>query len=162
MRQEFERHRFVKNLDTINVLLFKGTAELEETLYMWKTANHVMRYFKDVEQLETEARTSGWLNGFLAGRSTTPNWNSVSRIDKFLFILFLFYFSFLIQWGEWRNLLQGNKKNKNETPWKWVRLYSITRIGLKFLFFFWLLNFFVILKLYFKPTARQLTWTCAG
>jgi NADH dehydrogenase (ubiquinone) 1 alpha subcomplex subunit 6 len=33
MRQEFEKNRFVRDLDTINVLLFKGWTELEETLY---------------------------------------------------------------------------------------------------------------------------------
>ena len=67
MRQEFEKNRYVDNLDAINVLLFRGVLELEETLYMWKTVNHVMNYFKDAEDLEEEGRKKDFLSGFLEG-----------------------------------------------------------------------------------------------
>jgi NADH dehydrogenase (ubiquinone) 1 alpha subcomplex subunit 6 len=46
MREEFEKNRYVKNLDVINAVLMKGTMELEEMLHMWKTHSHVMKYFK--------------------------------------------------------------------------------------------------------------------
>ena len=66
MRQEFEKNRYVRDLDAINVLLFKGVAELEETLYMWKTQSHVLKYFKDPEDAQEDERKSrgGWLQAF--------------------------------------------------------------------------------------------------
>lgn len=63
MRQEFEKNRFVDNLDVKNMMIFRGTAELEETLYKWKTTNHVMKYFK--EDYETKAtQKKGFLQEF--------------------------------------------------------------------------------------------------
>lgn len=63
MREEFEKNRYVDNLNVINTLLMKGQAEFEETIHMWKTANHVMKYFKDAEDVAVERQKSG---GFLA------------------------------------------------------------------------------------------------
>jgi NADH dehydrogenase (ubiquinone) 1 alpha subcomplex subunit 6 len=59
MREEFEKNRYVDNLDVINTLLVKGQAEFEETIHMWKTVNHVMKYFKDAEDLAEERKKSG-------------------------------------------------------------------------------------------------------
>ncbi|ABN67400.1 NADH-ubiquinone oxidoreductase B14 subunit (Complex I-B14) (CI-B14) [Scheffersomyces stipitis CBS 6054] len=47
IRQEFERQRFVNNLDVSNVLLMKGQMEFQELINFWKQQCHVLRYFDD-------------------------------------------------------------------------------------------------------------------
>ena len=72
MRQQVEKHRYVTNLDTINMLTFQGAVELEETLYMWKTQSHVMKYFKEPEQqLEQQLnrQKNGWLDSFYSDKN---------------------------------------------------------------------------------------------
>lgn len=69
MREEFEKNRFVDNLDTINVLLMKGQMELEETLYMWKTRGHVEHMFsKESHEIVKENEKKSWMSGFLDGK----------------------------------------------------------------------------------------------
>ncbi|CCG81485.1 putative NADH-ubiquinone oxidoreductase B14 subunit [Taphrina deformans PYCC 5710] len=43
IRQEFERNRYVSDLPTIDVLLFKGQIEYQETVNFWKQQSHVMK-----------------------------------------------------------------------------------------------------------------------
>ena len=47
IRQEFEKNRFVRDLSVVDILLFKGRIELEETLNLFKQPTHVMRFFAD-------------------------------------------------------------------------------------------------------------------
>lgn len=47
IRQEFERQRFVKDLNITNVLYMKGQMEFQELINFWKQQCHVMRYFED-------------------------------------------------------------------------------------------------------------------
>merc|ERR1712113_534896 len=49
IRQEFEKHRYVKQLSVIDVLLFQSNAEFQETLNFWKQLAHVMKYFRPEE-----------------------------------------------------------------------------------------------------------------
>lgn len=47
IRQEFERQRFVNDLDVTNVLYAKGQMEFQELINFWKQQCHVLRYFED-------------------------------------------------------------------------------------------------------------------
>ncbi|KAK6201698.1 NADH-ubiquinone oxidoreductase B14 subunit (CI-B14) [Scheffersomyces amazonensis] len=47
IRQEFERQRYVGDLDTANILLAKGQMEFQELINFWKQQCHVLRYFDD-------------------------------------------------------------------------------------------------------------------
>jgi NADH dehydrogenase (ubiquinone) 1 alpha subcomplex subunit 6 len=65
IREEFERHRDVKDLAVIDILLFKGRQEYQETMNAWKQETHIMRYFaKD----DAPPKPQGFLEKFLAGR----------------------------------------------------------------------------------------------
>ncbi|KAH9248694.1 hypothetical protein BSLG_004571 [Batrachochytrium salamandrivorans] len=66
IRQEFEKHRYVKDLHVIDVLLFKGRTEYEETLNFWKQKTHVMRFFSN-DPYES-ATKDGFLGKFFDGR----------------------------------------------------------------------------------------------
>ncbi|ODV69513.1 NADH dehydrogenase, alpha subcomplex, subunit 6, partial [Hyphopichia burtonii NRRL Y-1933] len=50
IRQEFERQRFVKDLEVSNVLYMKGQMEYQELMNFWKQQCHVLRYFEDQDQ----------------------------------------------------------------------------------------------------------------
>ncbi|KAF9734053.1 hypothetical protein PMIN06_006307 [Paraphaeosphaeria minitans] len=68
MRQEFERHRYVNQIKTVDVLLFNSHQEFQETLNYWKQLSHVLKYFRTEE--EPKARLpSNFINGFLEGRN---------------------------------------------------------------------------------------------
>ncbi|KAJ3298434.1 NADH dehydrogenase 1 alpha subcomplex subunit 6 ndufa6 [Borealophlyctis nickersoniae] len=45
VRQEFEKHKDVRDPQIIDVLLLKGRNELTETLNQWKMHDHVFRFF---------------------------------------------------------------------------------------------------------------------
>jgi NADH dehydrogenase (ubiquinone) 1 alpha subcomplex subunit 6 len=64
MRQEFEKNRYLQNLDVINVSLMKGIMELEEMLYMWKTPSHMMKYFKEPQEIKQEFQKIDFLSSF--------------------------------------------------------------------------------------------------
>jgi len=66
IRQEFEKHRFVKDLPAIDMLVFKGTAEFQETLNYWKQEGHIMQYFKTEEE-PLMKRPQSFLGKFLEG-----------------------------------------------------------------------------------------------
>ncbi|KAF2114748.1 hypothetical protein BDV96DRAFT_575830 [Lophiotrema nucula] len=68
VRQEFERHRYVKQLKTVDVLLFNSHQEFQETLNYWKQMTHVLKYFRTEE--DPKARLpANFINGFLEGRN---------------------------------------------------------------------------------------------
>jgi NADH dehydrogenase (ubiquinone) 1 alpha subcomplex subunit 6 len=45
IRENFHKHKDVKDPQIVDILVFKGASELEEALLLWKTHSHVMRYF---------------------------------------------------------------------------------------------------------------------
>ncbi|KAJ3361822.1 hypothetical protein GGF32_006998 [Allomyces javanicus] len=66
VRAEFEKHRYVEDLGTIDVMLWKGHLELQETLNLWKQTTHIMRYFENREF--GDQKKGAFLDKFLAGR----------------------------------------------------------------------------------------------
>jgi len=68
IRQEFERHRYVAHLKTVDMLLFQSHAEYQETLNYWKQLSHVLKYFRAEE--DPKARLpKNFISGFLEGRN---------------------------------------------------------------------------------------------
>jgi len=68
MRQEFERHRYVKQLQVVDMLLFQSHAEFQETLNYWKQLSHVMKYFR-AEEDPSAKLPKNFISGFLEGRN---------------------------------------------------------------------------------------------
>ncbi|KAF2750313.1 NADH dehydrogenase, alpha subcomplex, subunit 6 [Sporormia fimetaria CBS 119925] len=68
IRQEFERHRYVNQLKTVDVLLFHSHQEFQETLNFWKQLSHVLKYFRAEEDPKAKL-PSNFINGFLEGRN---------------------------------------------------------------------------------------------
>eukprot|EP00275_Glaucocystis_incrassata_P000644 EC120095.1.p1 GENE.EC120095.1~~EC120095.1.p1 ORF type:complete len:134 (+),score=15.99 EC120095.1:49-450(+) len=72
---EFAKHKGVKDVRVIDLLLFKGRNELDETLAMYKTRSHVGRYLMpllpDVQEKQEAAKEvsedSDFLKRFYAG-----------------------------------------------------------------------------------------------
>lgn len=68
IRQEFERHRYVNQIKTVDVLLFNSHQEFQETLNYWKQLSHVLKYFRTEE--DPKARLpANFINGFLEVRN---------------------------------------------------------------------------------------------
>ncbi|CAK9438705.1 uncharacterized protein LODBEIA_P29290 [Lodderomyces beijingensis] len=66
IRQEFERQRFIKDLDVNNVLYMKGQMEFQELINFWKQQCHVMRYFDDQNAYNTLDKND-FVKNFLRG-----------------------------------------------------------------------------------------------
>ena len=70
VRQEFERHRYVTDLPTIDILLFKGQANYQEINNFWQQSSHIMKYFKKEEEpIATQVIPDTFLGRFLEGRN---------------------------------------------------------------------------------------------
>ncbi|KAI9139715.1 NADH/ubiquinone oxidoreductase [Paraphysoderma sedebokerense] len=87
IRAEFEKNRYVNDLSTVDILIFKGQTELQETLNLWKQKTHIMRFLEteeasfgrgvdglagagvgDVKRIGGESTDKSFLGRFLAGR----------------------------------------------------------------------------------------------
>ncbi|KAF2718675.1 NADH dehydrogenase, alpha subcomplex, subunit 6 [Polychaeton citri CBS 116435] len=68
IRQEFERHRYVSQLKTVDVLLFNSHSEFQETLNYWKQLTHVLKYFRTEEDPKSKL-PKNFIQGFLEGRN---------------------------------------------------------------------------------------------
>ncbi|PNS15590.1 hypothetical protein CAC42_849 [Sphaceloma murrayae] len=68
IRQEFERHRYVQQLKTVDVLLFNSHQEYQETMNYWKQLTHVLKYFRAEEDPKSRL-PQNFIQGFLEGRN---------------------------------------------------------------------------------------------
>ncbi|KAF2993993.1 hypothetical protein E8E13_001961 [Curvularia kusanoi] len=68
VRQEFERHRYVNQIKTVDVLLFNSHQEFQETMNYWKQLSHVLKYFRAEEEPKARLQAN-FINGFLEGRN---------------------------------------------------------------------------------------------
>ncbi len=66
VRKEFEKNRYVTDINIIDRLVFKGRTEFEETVNQWKQKTHIMRYFNEDEYAPRKPVT--FLEKFYSGR----------------------------------------------------------------------------------------------
>ncbi|KAJ3069932.1 hypothetical protein HDU98_007025 [Podochytrium sp. JEL0797] len=64
MRQEYNKYKGVSDLQTIDLLIYKGRTEWEETMNFWKQATHILRFFDG----PVEPKPKDFLGRFYAGR----------------------------------------------------------------------------------------------
>ncbi|WPH02052.1 NADH dehydrogenase, alpha subcomplex, subunit 6 [Acrodontium crateriforme] len=67
-RQEFERHRYVGQIKTVDRLIQNSHAEFQETLNYWKQLSHVLKYFRTEAPTSTQLPKS-FMQGFIEGRN---------------------------------------------------------------------------------------------
>jgi NADH dehydrogenase (ubiquinone) 1 alpha subcomplex subunit 6 len=63
LRELFRKNKHVTDLRAIDLLVVKGQMELVETVNIWKTRNHIMRYFSD----SWKERPTDFLSKFYSG-----------------------------------------------------------------------------------------------
>ncbi|KAE8752934.1 hypothetical protein FOCC_FOCC000279 [Frankliniella occidentalis] len=64
LREEFLKHKDVKDIRVIDMLIIKGQMELKETVTKWKQVGHVMAYWKDT----VNKKPTDFLGKFLDGK----------------------------------------------------------------------------------------------
>ena len=68
-REEWERNRSVRDTAMIDLLVFKGWAELDEAKFLWKQRPHVMAFMNaTTKKPEPEHANKEFLKRFLAGQ----------------------------------------------------------------------------------------------
>ncbi|XP_054258582.1 NADH dehydrogenase [ubiquinone] 1 alpha subcomplex subunit 6-like [Macrosteles quadrilineatus] len=63
LREEFDKHKDVKDIRLIDMLIIKGQMELKEIVNKWKQECHLMMYFKDT----VEPKPKDFLSKFMSG-----------------------------------------------------------------------------------------------
>ncbi|KAI8336428.1 hypothetical protein EDC96DRAFT_555166 [Choanephora cucurbitarum] len=66
IREEFEKHRHVEQLEVRDILFAKGQMEYQEVMNVWKQNNHIMNYFA---KEEAPPKPTTFLEKFYEGRS---------------------------------------------------------------------------------------------
>ncbi|PVU97536.1 hypothetical protein BB561_000473 [Smittium simulii] len=70
IRAEFEKNRSLTDIGAINIALFKGRAEYEETINCWKQINHVLNYFDDAMKPPPQKVTdANFVERFFSGQN---------------------------------------------------------------------------------------------
>ena len=73
VREEFEKHRYVNNIQAVDVLISQSHMEFQETLNFWKQLSQVMKYFRKEED-PTARLPKNFMQGFLEVSSTCTMW----------------------------------------------------------------------------------------
>ncbi|XP_064116207.1 NADH dehydrogenase [ubiquinone] 1 alpha subcomplex subunit 6 [Macrobrachium rosenbergii] len=63
LREQFEKHRDVKDIRVIDMLVIKGQMELKETVEIWKQKHGIMSYWRD----SVDPKPKDFLSKFLDG-----------------------------------------------------------------------------------------------
>ncbi|XP_034241486.1 NADH dehydrogenase [ubiquinone] 1 alpha subcomplex subunit 6 [Thrips palmi] len=63
LREEFMKHKDVKDVRVIDMLIIKGQMELQETATKWKQSMHIMAYWKDTVNKKPTDFYSKFLEG---------------------------------------------------------------------------------------------------
>ncbi|KAI5953590.1 hypothetical protein KGF54_002962 [Candida jiufengensis] len=66
IRQEFERQRFVQDLNVSNILYLKGQMEFQELINFWKQQCHALHYFQNINAYNTYDKNN-FVKNFLRG-----------------------------------------------------------------------------------------------
>lgn len=67
LRQQFERNRFVEDINVRNHLLAKGNMEFQETVNFWKQTPHVAKYFDNYHATQIEKPAEDFVRKFIKG-----------------------------------------------------------------------------------------------
>jgi NADH dehydrogenase (ubiquinone) 1 alpha subcomplex subunit 6 len=84
MRQEFERHRYVSQTPTVDVLLAKSDMEFQETMNYWKQISHVLKYFT-TDEPDRARLPSNFIHGFMEVcilRTDVPHWQMLTNLAR--------------------------------------------------------------------------------
>jgi NADH dehydrogenase (ubiquinone) 1 alpha subcomplex subunit 6 len=65
LRQEFERNRYVQDLNIRNALYAKGQMEFQETINFWKQQSHVLKYFQDADATIKQVPPNDFVSRFI-------------------------------------------------------------------------------------------------
>lgn len=76
IKQEFEKHSRVSDINVVDLLVFKGATELEEAKLLWKTKSHVVRFFVP----ERAGRSLPEMKRLVAKKE--KEWSAQSTIDN--------------------------------------------------------------------------------
>lgn len=63
LREEFLQHKNIKDVRTIDLLVFKGRNDLQEVVNKWKNSHNIMRYWKDTHEPKPKDFLSKFLDG---------------------------------------------------------------------------------------------------
>ncbi|XP_030744975.1 NADH dehydrogenase [ubiquinone] 1 alpha subcomplex subunit 6 [Sitophilus oryzae] len=64
LREEFTKHKDIRDIRIIDMLVIKGQMELKETVNIWKQKGHIMSYFKET----IEPKPTDFLSKFLTSK----------------------------------------------------------------------------------------------
>eukprot|EP01121_Diplochlamys_sp_Union-15-3_P005685 TRINITY_DN1601_c0_g1_i1.p1 TRINITY_DN1601_c0_g1~~TRINITY_DN1601_c0_g1_i1.p1 ORF type:complete len:116 (+),score=15.99 TRINITY_DN1601_c0_g1_i1:74-421(+) len=63
IREEFRKHQHLEDKDTVDMLVFKGEQEFQETIEVWKTKSHVLQYFITPKEEDSDSFLQRFFDG---------------------------------------------------------------------------------------------------
>lgn len=65
IKEEFLKHKDIKDVRVVDMLVIKGQMELKESIKIWKQKGHIMRYWQE----SLEVKPNDFLSKFMAGHN---------------------------------------------------------------------------------------------